>query len=158
MKTIFAAMAACLLPAAGLAQDHAAHEAPAGLSVSDAYVRSSNPKTGAAYMMLQIGGQTACTLAGITTDAADMAEVHTSVEENGVARMVAADPVVLQPGGMQELSPGGDHLMLMGLKAPLKDGDSVALTLDFGDCGTVDLTAPVDNRRKPMGGASAHAH
>ena len=35
--------------------------------------------------------------------------------------------------------------MLMGVGTPLKDGDSVALTLDFGDCGTLPVEAVVDN-------------
>lgn len=158
MKTIFAAVAACLLPVAVLAQDHVAHDMPEGLSVSDAYARSSNPKTGAAYMMLHNGGQATCTLAGVTSEASDTSEVHTIIEEDGVTKMVAADPIVLQPGGMHELLRGGDHLMLMGLKTPLKDGDSVMMTLDFGDCGKLDVTAPVDNQRKAPEGAKAHAH
>lgn len=158
MKTIFAAMAVSLLPAAVLAQDHAAHDMPAGLSASDAYVRSTNPKTGAAYLMLHNGGEATCTLASVTTDAADLAEVHTTIEENGIAKMVPAEPVKLEPGAMHELSRGGDHLMLMGLKAPLKNGDIVAMTLDFGDCGKIEVSAPVDNQRKPSAGQAEHAH
>ncbi len=140
---------ALLLPMTAFADE-------AKIAVSDAYARSSNPKSGAAYMVLTNEGTTSCTLGKVTTDAADMAEVHTMRDENGVMKMMAADPVVLEPGASHSLTRGGDHLMLMGLHEALADGQRFPVTLDFGDCGSVNAEIVVDNERKPDDPSSAH--
>lgn len=121
----------------------------AKIAISDAYARSSNPKSGAAYMILKNEGETACTLTSISTTAADMAELHTMRDEGGVMKMMPADPVVLAPGASHSLTRGADHVMLMGLHEPLQDGAHLPMTLNFGDCGTVNTEVPVDNQRKP---------
>lgn len=143
MKSPFLILMACLLPFAAQAE----------IRVTDGYVRAANPKSGAAFMTIRNTGDTACTLSGVSTDAAARAELHTSREENGMMRMVKADPITIAPGQSHVLARGGDHVMLMGLTSPLKNGDEVALALDFGACGTVEAVLPVDNDRKP--GAAA---
>ena len=151
MKTLTLAAVAALLPLAAQAHD--------GMHVEDAYVRSSNAVTAAAFMRLENHRAVDCTLQAVTTPDAERAERHSHQEQDGIMRMGRIEGGITTPAGDSHLlQRGGDHIMLLGLTKPLKQGDHVALTLDFGDCGTVDLTAPVDNRRKPMGGASAHAH
>lgn len=146
MKPVLPAMIAPvliagLLPLAALAQDP--------LRADDAYIRATNPKSGAAYMAIRNEGPQSCRLMAATTPAAARAELHSTREENGVMKMIAIGPVDIGPGQTLTLAPGGDHLMLMGLTAPLKDGDQAALTLDLGDCGLLQVQAPVDNARKP---------
>ena len=143
---------AALLPLAAQAQ--AQVQAPAPVQISDGYARAANPKSGAAFMTIHNGGDTACTLSGVSTDAAARAELHTSREENGMMRMVPADPITIAPGESQDLARGGEHVMLMGLRQPLADGQDLRLVLDLGDCGPLEVTLPVDNARKP--GMSAH--
>ncbi|HRO16412.1 MAG TPA: copper chaperone PCu(A)C [Paracoccus sp. (in: a-proteobacteria)] len=163
MKTTLLLAAAALLPLAGHAQTPAAAPA-ADIAVTGAYARSSNPQTGAAFMIIANGGSRDCALTGAATDMADTAELHTSKEEGGVMRMLPVESIPLAAGATHELARGGDHIMMMGLKQPLKDGDHVALTLDFGDCGSVALDVTVDNRAgmgKPMGGmdhGQMHGH
>lgn len=140
-KLMFAAAAAALLPLSAFADS--------AMTAQDPYARSANPKSGAVFMTLTNGGETACTLAGASTEVADRAELHTHREEDGMMKMVPADPIVIAPGESHALARGGDHVMLMGLKQPLENGQQVALTLDFGDCGKVDVTAGVDNDRAP---------
>ena len=49
----------------------------------------------------------------------------------------------LLPGATLEMSPGGVHIMLMGLSAPLKEGGSVEVTLTFENAGQITATVPV---------------
>jgi periplasmic copper chaperone A len=61
-------------------------------------------------------------------------------------------------GKTVELKPGGYHVMLMGLVAPLKEGETVPVTLTFkakdGKTQTVEVKAPV---RALTAGAKAPA-
>lgn len=143
MKIIItAALTALCLPAAALAQD-------GKLEVSDAYLRSSNPQSAAGFMTISNGTQGECTLTAATSDAAEKVELHTHREgEGGMMEMVAIEGGITIPAGESHaLARGGDHVMLMGLTGPLEGGDEVAVTLDFGDCGTLDVMLPLDNDR-----------
>lgn len=142
---------AVLSPAAALAHD--------GLAIRDAYARSANPRTGAVFMVVENHRDVECSLSGVSSDAAEMVELHTHAEVDGVMKMQKLEGSIAIPaGGEHALARGGDHVMLMGLKTPLAQGDSVALTLDFGDCGTQQVDAPVDNDRAPeaAGGHKGH--
>ena len=135
MKPLIPAIIAALLPLAALAEGQ--------VSVQDAYARAANPKSGAAFMVIANAGPEACTFMGATTDAADKAELHTSRDEGGMMKMVAIDPIEIGPDESHALTRGGDHIMLMGLKAPLKDGETVNVTLTFEKAGDVTVTVEV---------------
>ncbi len=150
MKPLLSALCLGLIPLAAFAQGDGT------LIVHDGYARAANPRSGAAFMVVENRGSGACTLSTVASDAAERVELHTHREEGGVMKMVKADPIRIPAGGRHELARGGDHVMLMGLKQPLGDGDTVALTLDFGPCGKVQTTLPVDNKRMPAQGAVAH--
>lgn len=135
-----------------------AAQAQGQISIADAYARGANPKSGAAFMVIENTGAGACTLMGATTEAADKAELHTSRDEGGMMKMVPTGPIEIGPGESHALVRGADHVMLMGLNQPLKDGDSLPLVLDFGDCGRIDITVPVDNKRKPGAGDAGGDH
>lgn len=139
MKPAIFALIAGLLPLAAMAQTQ--------ISTEYVYIHATNPKSAAAYMVIRNDGGQTCTLMGVSTPAAARAELHSTRDEGGVMKMVAIGPVDIGPGESLALAPGWDHLMLMGLTAPLKDGDQVELVLDMGDCGLVQVQAPVDNAR-----------
>ena len=149
--TLLAALTAATLPAAAFAQDSA-------MTVADGYARSANPKAGAAFMTLHNTGAADCTLTAVTTDLAERAELHTHKDMgDGVMKMGKIEGGILVPAGAEHLlARGSDHVMLMGLKAPLENGQEVALTLDFGSCGTVATVIPVDNDRKPEAAPMHH--
>lgn len=150
MKTLLSLAAmAVALPFAAFAHD-------GEVGIHDGYARASNPKSGAAFMLLHNGTDEECTLVGVISDVAEKTELHTHKDENGVMRMLSADPIVMPARSQHELVRGGDHIMMMGLKAPLENGQDIALQLDFGDCGKLDVTVPVDNDRQP-GAAAANA-
>lgn len=145
------AAVAAFLPTVALAHD--------GVTIREAYARTTNPQTGAVFMIVENHRQVECRLTGVTSDEAEKVELHTHVEEDGVMRMQKIEGGIAIPaGGEHALARGGDHVMLMGLKAPLAPGDIVTLTLDFGDCGTQQVEAAVDNDRAPeeMQGHTGH--
>ena len=139
IRMILAALAVAT-PAMALAED--------GLEVRDAYVRSANPKTAAVFMVVENHGGTDCRLTAVSSDAAERVELHTHAEQDGVMKMQKIEGGIAIPaGGEHALARGGDHVMLMGLAKPLANGDSIALTLDFGDCGTQQIQVALDNDR-----------
>lgn len=149
--TLLVALTAIALPVAGFAQD-------ATITVADGYARSANPKSGAAFMTLQNTGAADCTLTAVTTETAELAELHSHMDMgDGVMKMGKIEGGITVPAGAEhKLMRGGDHVMLMGLKAPLENGQDVALSLDFGPCGTVAAVLSVDNDRKPEEAAPMH--
>jgi periplasmic copper chaperone A len=108
-------------------------------------------RTGAAYMTLTNGGAADDRLISVATPVAGMADVHVTTEENGVMKMRPAGAIDVKPGVPTRLQPGGLHVMLMDLKAPLADGQTFPLTLTFEKAGKVDVSVHV--QRTAPGGA-----
>ncbi|MBV0890298.1 copper chaperone PCu(A)C [Paracoccus sp. Z118] len=151
MKTLISAALLALTPIAALA------EAP-GITASDAYARSANPRSGAAFMTIENANANDCVLSAVASDVTERAELHTHQETDGVMKMTPVESVTIPAGGSHPLARGADHIMLMALETPLNDGDTVNITLDLGDCGTLPVAAVVDNARQPDAAAGGHAH
>ena len=119
--------------------------------VQNAYARSNGTANGAGavFLTLQNTGTADDRLLSVTTDAAQMAELHSHTQDaNGVMTMGAIEGgIALPAGGSHALARGGDHIMLMGLTRALNQGDSVDLALTFEKAGTLTITVPVDNTR-----------
>jgi copper(I)-binding protein len=114
--------------------------------VKGAFARASamsTAKAGAVYLTLLNQGGAADRLMAVTTGAAMSAEIHETLMEDGVAKMRPVEVFDVPAGGSVELKPGGYHIMLMGLKAPLKKGDMIMLQLKFEHAGLVDVMAHV---------------
>src|SRR5262245_16809941 len=82
-------------------------------------------RTGVAYVTIENQGTVADRLTAVASPVATRAEVHDQIMENGIAKMRAAGPVELPPGARTAIEPGGLHIMLMGLKQPLVEGEVV---------------------------------
>lgn len=148
-----AAAAAFVLSAPALAGDMAP------IMVEDAYARSSTAMStsGAAFMVLMNHGQDDDRLVGAAAvDVAARVELHTHVQDAaGVMKMVEVkEGFVVPAGGMHALQRGGDHVMFMGLKRPLEQGQIISVTLSFEKAGDIVVDIPVDLERKPMQGMS----
>ncbi len=89
---------------------------------------------------------------------ADAAEIHSMTMDGDVMKMRQVDAIELPTGQTVELKPGGYHLMLMGLKAPLKVGDQIPLTLKFEKAGEVVVTVKVEEPKPQPDAAAVHAH
>jgi copper(I)-binding protein len=122
------------------------------LIISGAWVAA--PVTGqpatAAYLTIQNNANTDERLTGIATPIATMSHLHRSVVEDNVSRMEGIDALILPANGEVVFAPGGLHIMLMGLDAPLAEGDRVELTLQFLETGDVMIEAPVRARDDMM--------
>jgi copper(I)-binding protein len=123
--------------------------------VKEAFARASavpTAKAGTVYMTLTNNSSKVDYLLSVTTAASDTAQLHESVAKDGVATMQPVEALEIPAGGTVELRPGGTHIMLTGLKAPLKKGDMIMLELKFEQAGTVEVMAHVGDV------AEEHAH
>jgi hypothetical protein len=100
-------------------------------------------KTGATYLTLINNGASAEQLLMATTPVADKVQFHSTTEENGMSRMREMQVVDVAPHARATFDPGGMHIMLVGLKQPLKEGQTFPLTLNFAKAGKIEVTVPV---------------
>ena len=154
-----AALLAALLTSASLPA--AAHDARQGaLRIDHPYALPSAPgaSTGMAYLRsLGNTGDQPDRLVGASTPAARAVEIHHSMRDaRNVLHMHAVDAVELPPRSTLQLRHGGDyHLVLVDLKAPLKTGDRIPLTLRFEKAGAREVTLWV---QQPRDAAAPQAH
>lgn len=144
-KRILEIAAAVLLTLAAIASSVATAWA-GDIVVSGAFARASaSPlaKSGAIYMTIANSGAEADRLIAVATPAAHDASLHESVMADGMMKMEDRPALDIPTGSQTVLKPGGFHIMLMGLSAPLKEGESFALTLTFEKAGIIALTVPV---------------
>lgn len=123
----------------------AASGAAETMTVEKAWARSTPPgaANGAAFMTLVNAGSKDNALVAAESDAAGTVELHTHIMEEGVARMRQVPEIPVPAGGRTELRPGGLHIMLIGLKAPLIDGGTLSINLKFRDGAVRQLTLPI---------------
>ena len=100
-------------------------------------------KSGAAYVSVVNQGTKADRLLSISTPAARSAELHTTVMAGDVMKMEAAGEIDVPAGATLEMKPGGLHVMLMGLIAPLKQGETIEMTLRFERAGDLKVMVPI---------------
>ncbi len=112
-------------------------------------------QVGGGYLKLANKG-VADRLVSAASPAAASVEIHSMSMEGDVMKMRQVDAIDLPTGATVLLQPGGYHLMLMGLKAPLKAGDKIPLTLKFERAGEVVVTVNVE-LPKPATGADSTA-
>ena len=139
-----------------LAGSAAAHEASSkGVTVAHPWVRA-NPGGStltAAFLEVKASKESdGDKLLSVSTPAAGRAELHTHVKEGDVMKMRRVEAIAIKGGESHVLKPSGDHVMLLDLKAPLKEGDLVKLTLTFEKAGPIDIEATVE----PPGAMGPH--
>ena len=137
-----------------------AASAQAQVSVSDAWVRGTveGQKATGAFMQLKSPG--GATLIAAESPVAGAVEIHEMRMEGNVMRMRALPRLELPAGQAVDLKPGGYHIMLMNLKAPLKKGESVPIRLKFqgqdGKPQEVEVKAEVRDLTASSGGKTKH--
>ncbi len=128
----------------------AAHEFKLGpITIDHPWARATTVKVSAAYLTLKIDGAAGDRLVKVASPAAGRVEMHTMAIDNGVARMREVKEIAVNPGAATELKPGGLHIMLMDLKGPLAEGQSIKLTLTFEKAGTIEVDATVEKAGSP---------
>jgi len=136
----------------------AAVAAHAQVEVSDAWARATGQGQKTTGVFMNLTAKKATRLVGVKTDLTSTAEVHEMKMEKDVMKMAAVPSLNVPAGGAVELKPGGYHVMLMDLKAPLADKATVPITLTFenakGVKSQVELQVPV----RAMNAKMDHKH
>jgi copper(I)-binding protein len=119
--------------------------AEGALQVADAWLRALPPgqSNSAAYMVLSNSGERELTIVSVSSPLARRVEIHESRQQDGVWRMQAQDSLSLAAGQLDELAPGGRHLMLFGLTHSPREGEQVQFELTLGDGEKVTVSATV---------------
>jgi copper(I)-binding protein len=130
-----------------------------GLQVTNSWARATVPGQMATGAFMQISAPQGAQLLGVESTVG-LSQIHQMAMENGVMRMSEVQGgLPIAAGQSLTLKPGGYHIMLMDLKAPLRAGSTVPLTLLFknakGEAQRMELQVPV--RTSPPAGAAAGA-
>ena len=145
MNSLFRFLAGSTLALASLAA--VAHSFKLGeLTIGHPYARTTAPgqSTGGAYLSFENRGPDD-RLISASTPAAPAVEMHDTQMDGDVMRMRQLSAIDVPSNKAVVLKPGGLHLMLVGLKAPLKQGDKFPLTLKFEKAGEVTVVVNVES-------------
>jgi copper(I)-binding protein len=130
----------------GPAAASAATEQKAAIDVGGAWTRATPGRAAnAAVYMRIVNAGAADILNGVETENARRAVVHTTTMTGGTAQMSHVAALPIPRASTVTLKPGGSHVMLEGLKAPLREGESFIITLVFAKAGKISTTVRVMN-------------
>ncbi|MBI3505441.1 MAG: copper chaperone PCu(A)C [Proteobacteria bacterium] len=151
-RSVFAAILLVMAAIPALAQ-----QTPIKVETAWARASAGEARTGSAYLTLHNMGNEPDRLLSVSTPVAGKAELHNHIMVGNVAQMRPVDAIEVSPGSPTVLQPGGLHVMLLDLKAPLKAGQSFPVTLTFARAGKIEATVAVQGLRAPAPTAP-HAH
>ncbi len=137
-------LAAAALGLAALASQ--AHSFKLGaLTIGHPYARATvaGQPTGGGFLTIENRGADD-RLLSVSAEVSTTVELHSMAMDGDVMRMRQVEALALPAGKAVELKPGGLHIMFIGLKAPLKEGDKFPLKLKFEKAGEVTVTVNVD--------------
>ncbi len=115
------------------------------VSVVDPYVRLAPPgaQATAAFMVLRNEADKDTALVKVENPLSKLTELHNHINDGGVMKMRPVKSIEIKAKGEAALKPGGYHVMMIELKAPMKEGDTVPLTLQFADGSTKRVEAKI---------------
>ena len=151
---------ATLLPGAvpTYAHGHGAHHATAhGIAITQAWARETaqGQKDGGGFLTITNAASKPDRLVGASSGVAAQTQVHSMTMDHGIMRMrQVAGGLVIPAHGTLELKPGGYHIMLIGLRHPLRAGETVKLVLRFEHAGDVPAQLAVE----PAGATGPDMH
>lgn len=113
------------------------------ISVADPYVRMAPPgaKATGAFMTIKNAGDKDVQLVKASSTAANITELHNHINDGGVMRMRQVKEIAVPAKGEALLKPGSYHVMLIDMKAPLKEGEHVVINLGFADGSSKEVHA-----------------
>ena len=131
--------------------------ADATLEISEAWVREAPPtaRMMAAYMTINNTGDTPVTVISISSPDFEGIEIHRTVIEEGIARMLPVKQLQIPANSRVKLEPGGLHLMLFDSKRPLSEGEAVTFIIHLGDDDSISTQSPVVRK---IGEDHSHHH
>ena len=119
-----------------------------GVLIRDGWVQEGPPSQTitAAYMTIENQTGAGISLKSASTEVAETVELHKMELIDGIMKMHRVETIDIPAGGVTELKPGGYHLMVIGLKKQLREGDTVTITLHFSSDLRKTITIPVKPR------------
>lgn len=116
-----------------------------GITVEDAWIRGVPPsaKTTAAFMTIHNSGSDDAVLESADCDIAETVQIHTMEQVGEMMKMKEVSELLIPADGHASLAPKGYHIMLIGLVRPIKEGETIPLSLNFTDRATVVIDAVV---------------
>ncbi|MDA0656909.1 MAG: copper chaperone PCu(A)C [Proteobacteria bacterium] len=151
---------AFLLMATNLNQAIAENHEQAGISLEAAWARPTPPtaRNGVVYLTIKNDGHQRDQLIKAQASLAARTGLHTHIMADGIARMRPLDAIDVPKGSTTTLKPGANHIMLFGLKSPLKEGDSFPLTLTFKNAGPKIVTVTIGKIGPQSGHGAPHSN
>lgn len=124
----------------------------ADIEVKDAFAKATPPtaKNSAAFMTIYNNSNKDISLISATNSVSNVTELHTHIEENGMKKMVQVPKIEIKANSSTQLKPGGLHIMFMGIKSQLNEGDSVDMSLKFDNGEVIKLEKIPVKLVKPM--------
>lgn len=121
------------------------HAGKANISVEDAWISEAPPvsKVMVAYMTINNNAGESVTITKAESEMYSSIEFHETILENGMARMVSYETLIIPAHGRMRLEPGSTHFMLFNPKQPLKAGDTVNITLHTNNNTAKTFSVPV---------------
>lgn len=119
-----------------------------GIVVHHPWTRMTAPgaAVGVGYLSITNNGKEPDKLMGGTLEGADRAEVHEmKMEGDKMLMRHLSGGLEIKPGETIKFTPGGYHLMFLGLKTPISKGTNIKGTLTFAKAGTIDVTYKVES-------------
>ncbi len=131
-----------------LASSSFAHDFSVGaIKIGHPYARPTVPgqNNTVAYLTLENTGAQADKLLAVSSPEAKEVEIHTMMMDGDVMKMRDVDNLAIAAKTKVEMKPGmGYHLMVDGLKQPLKVGSKITLQLQFEKAGKIDVSADIE--------------
>lgn len=157
-KTLFI-VAGISMTGAVLAQGVSKTVTTNAIKIEGAYTRATVPgqQVAGGFMKIENKG-VADQLISASSPVAGEVQLHEMAMDGNVMKMRQVKDIPLPAGGAVELKPGGLHLMLMNIKAPLTAGETVPVKLKFAKAGEVEVKMPVNAMGNPAAGHGAMKH
>ena len=110
-----------------------------GITVEDAWIRGVPPSaaTTAAFMTIHNTDSDDAVLKSADCDIAETVQIHTMEQVGEMMKMQEVSELRIPANGQAILAPKGYHIMLIGLVRPIKEGETIPLSLNFTDRATV---------------------
>lgn len=124
------------------------------IQIEGAWTRATLPGQDMAMVYMSITSKQAATIVGVSTSASKTAEMHTMEHKGGMMKMYEVKSISLPANARLDMNMHGYHLVLNGLKAPLKAGATVPLTLNIEMADKRSVKVDVQAEVRPLKGAA----
>lgn len=113
--------------------------------ITDTYIRATPPHTqnSVAFMKISNNSDSALKLISASSDIAERVEIHTHTMSDGMMKMRQVDAVDIDANAQIELRPGGFHIMFLGIKFALIEGETAKIKLYFSNGEKIIVDAPI---------------